>query len=63
MGAIVEKDCTIDLIDMNGKVILSNKINQGQTLSYLDIQTVHSGVYFVKISNGVSTKTSKVIIE
>lgn len=63
MAAIVEKDCTIDLIDMNGKVILSNKINQGQTLSYLDIQTVHSGVYFVKISNGVSTKTSKVIIE
>lgn len=63
IGAIVEKECTIDLIDMNGKVILSNKINQGQTLSYLDIQTVHSGVYFVKISNGNSTKTSKVIIE
>lgn len=63
MGDLVTQNYNIDLIDMNGKVVLSNKINQGQTLSYLDVQTVHSGVYFVKISNGVNSKTLKVIVE
>lgn len=63
MGSIVTQDYKIDLIDINGRIILSNKINQGQTLSYLDVQTIHSGIYFVKISDGVNTKTIKVIIE
>lgn len=63
MGDLVTQNYNIDLIDINGKVVLSNKINQGQTLSYLDVQTVHSGIYFVKISDGVNSKMIKVIIE
>ena len=63
MGSLVLRNYSIDLIDINGKVVLSNKINQGQTLSYLDVQTIHSGVYFVRISDGVNSKATKVIIE
>ncbi len=63
MGSLVSQNYTIDLIDINGKVVLTNKINQGQTLSYLDVQTIHSGVYFVRISDGKNNKSTKVIIE
>ena len=63
IGSLVSQNFTVDLVDINGKVILTNKINQGQTLSYLDVQTVHSGVYFVRISDGVNYKSTKVVIE
>ena len=63
IGSLVEHNFDIELIDINGKVVLTNKINQGQTLSYLNVQTVHSGVYFIKISDGINNRSTKVIIE
>lgn len=62
LGSLVEKNYNIELIDINGKVVLTNKINQGQTLSYLDVQTIHSGNYLIKISDGNKSRTYKVII-
>ena len=63
IGGLVDHNFDIELIDINGKVVLTNKINQGQALSYLDVQTVHSGVYFIKISDGINNRSTKVIIE
>lgn len=62
LGSLVEKNYNVELIDINGKVVLTNKINQGQTLSYLDVQTIHSGNYLIKISDGNKSRTYKVII-
>lgn len=62
-GSLVEKDLKVELIDITGKLIKSTKINAGQTYADFDIQTLHSGVYFVKVSNGDFSKTEKVIVE
>ena len=56
-------DYKIELIDELGKVIANSVIVKGSTLSVIDVQTVYSGTYFVKISNENATKTYKVIID
>ena len=56
-------DYKIELIDELGKVIANSVIVNGSTLSVIDVQTVYSGTYFVKISNENATKTYKVIID
>ncbi len=42
----------VELYDVNGRLILSNSINQGTTIGYFDLQTVYPGTYVVRISNG-----------
>jgi hypothetical protein len=60
---IAEKDYTIEVVDELGKVVKTSKILQGSTLSIIDTDTLYNGVYFVKISDGVNSKTVKVILE
>ncbi|WP_309641576.1 YHYH protein [Flavobacterium sp.] len=59
---MVEKDLNVQLIDELGKVVKTSKILQGSTLSILETDTVYNGVYFVKVSDGPSSKSFKVII-
>lgn len=56
-------DLKVVLIDELGKIIQTQTLYQGSTMCYFDVQTLYAGVYFVKISDGINTKTSKVIIE
>ena len=56
-------DYKIELIDELGKVVAKSVIVKGSTLSVIDVQTVYSGTYFVKVSNENATKTYKVIID
>jgi hypothetical protein len=61
-NSLVTADFQLDLVDVTGKIIESKSINKGQTIAYFDVQTVYSGTYFVKISNGNESITKKVII-
>ena len=56
-------DLKVELVDELGKVIQTQTLYQGSTMCYFDVQTLYAGVYFVKISDGINTKTSKVIVE
>ena len=56
-------DYKVELIDELGKLVATNTIVKGSTLSVIDVQTVYNGIYFVKISNDKETKSYKVIIE
>jgi hypothetical protein len=60
---MAEQNFKVELIDELGKVVLTQTLYQGSTMCYFDIQTLYSGVYFVKISNGNLSSTSKVIKE
>lgn len=62
IGGLVKSDMKVELYDLQGKLIKSSIINIGQTISYFDIQTLYSGVYFVKFSNGNNTESKKIII-
>ena len=60
---MVEKDLNVELIDELGKIVKTNKILQGSTLSIIETDTVYNGLYFVKISDGENSKIYKVIID
>ena len=59
---MIEDDLDITLIDELGKVIQTNKILQGSTLSIIDLSTVYNGIYFVKVVSTNDAKTFKIII-
>jgi hypothetical protein len=63
LDGLVKDDYTVTLTDVAGKVIATNKISKGSTLTFFDVQTVYDGLYFVKISNGKYSKTEKLIIK
>lgn len=62
-GGLVKRDLYINLYDMNGKHVLETRINKGQTIAYFDVQTVYEGTYLVKISDGTTVDTRKVVIK
>ncbi len=60
--APVVSDLKIELFDINGKLILAETLIQGSTMCYLNIETVYSGIYFVKISDDNKSITKKVFV-
>lgn len=60
---MAEKDLNIALIDELGKIVKTNTILQGSTLSIIETDTVYNGIYFLKISDGENSKTYKIIID
>ena len=62
MKGLVRLPMQIQLFDMAGKLIKSNAINPGQTISFLDVETVYEGQYLLKISNGHHQKSQKITI-
>jgi hypothetical protein len=47
---------------MSGKIVLHAKMAIGVTMQSFDIQTIYSGMYVVRISNGKTVQTSKLVI-
>ena len=58
----IEKDLNVELIDELGKIVKNTKILQGSTLSILETDSIYNGIYFVRISNGKTSKSYKIII-
>lgn len=54
LNGLVRDEVQVQLLDMQGNVIRSSAIHAGQTLTYLDIQTLHNGVYFLRLKQGDS---------
>jgi YHYH protein/Secretion system C-terminal sorting domain len=63
MDNLVKDDFTVELLDMNGKLLQSKQLNKGSTIAYFDTQTVYSGTYMVRISNGQAQITRKVVVQ
>lgn len=59
---LLEKDLNVELIDELGKIVKKTKILQGSTLSIIETDSVYNGIYFVRISNGKTSKSYKIII-
>jgi YHYH protein/Secretion system C-terminal sorting domain len=53
----------VELINEIGQILIETNIMQGSTLGHFDISNISKGIYFVKISSGMSFKTLKVLIE
>ncbi len=59
---IVKSDLSIELIDIAGKLVKNTKIIQGQTIAYIDVQTLYSGTYYIKITDQINTLIKPVVI-
>ncbi|MFM7684070.1 MAG: T9SS type A sorting domain-containing protein, partial [Bacteroidota bacterium] len=51
VNGLNEADLNVELYDLSGKMVAKNKIIQGSTISYFDVSTVYSGIYFLKVGN------------
>ncbi len=52
----------VELVNMNGQVVLKSLMAQGVTMQSFNIQTLYAGTYIVRVSNGNTIQTAKVII-
>jgi hypothetical protein len=58
-------DRKVELVSSNGKVVRTDILRQGSTMCYFDTQTLHAGIYMVRIvtPSGISQVTKVVIGE
>lgn len=59
---IVKNNINIELYDLKGKLVNNAQIAQGSTIWYLDTRTLYNGEYILKITDGTSFITKKVVI-
>jgi hypothetical protein len=53
-------DLTVKLVGIDGKILKTEIIQAGSTISYLDTRSIYPGVYFIELSHKGSTITKKV---
>lgn len=59
-NALVERN--VCLYNSTGQLVLRSVLSQGVTMQSFNIQTLYSGMYVLKVSDGTTTQTAKVII-
>ena len=61
--SLVDENLSVSLIDLTGRVISTQQIYAGSTITYFDTQTVYAGEYIVSIAskNGVVNKKLMIV--
>jgi len=60
-NGLIKSALSVKLISSNGKVVMQTIIQPGQTIAYFDVQTLHQGTYFVRVSSGNTQKVFRVV--
>jgi hypothetical protein len=60
-NGLVKSVVSVELISSTGQSVMQTMIQPGQTIAYFDVQTLHQGVYVVKISSGTQQKAFNII--
>jgi hypothetical protein len=51
VNGLNKSDLNAELFDITGKSVIKNKLLQGSTISFFDVSTLYSGIYFLKVGN------------
>ena len=62
LSGLQNEDVQLELIDLQGKVIQSDKIVQGSTITYFDVRKLYDGFYFLKVMGKNFSKIEKIKI-
>ena len=62
LGGLQNEDVQLELIDLQGKIIQSDKIVQGSTITYFDVRKIYDGFYFIKVIGKNFSKIEKIKI-
>jgi len=60
---LAQRDFTVQLVASDGRLIREKFIRSGQTIAYFDTQTLYRGIYFVRLMDGETEVTRKVVVE
>jgi hypothetical protein len=58
-----KENLKVELLDETGKLIQTSSILAGATNTYLDIRTLYSGNYLVRISGTNTLITNKIVVQ
>jgi hypothetical protein len=61
-GAL-ENNTTVEIYDIQGRMILNSKLDTSRNSNQIDISGFTSGIYIVKLNNGLQQKSKKVVIK
>ncbi|MBM3160180.1 MAG: T9SS type A sorting domain-containing protein, partial [Bacteroidetes bacterium] len=56
LNGLNKSDLQVELIDLNGRIIVQQTIGKGSTIGYVDVSTVYTGNYLLKFKNQHFTK-------
>ncbi|MCK7590240.1 T9SS type A sorting domain-containing protein [Subsaxibacter sp. CAU 1640] len=60
---LLQGDTTISVYDLQGRLVTSANLNKGTTSNIIDVASLNSGVYVVKLDNSSQQKTQKIILK
>jgi hypothetical protein len=61
-NGLLEYDTDVKLYNNEGKLVRESVINQGQTISYIDVETLYEGLYTLRIQSPVLNEVHKVAV-
>jgi YHYH protein/Secretion system C-terminal sorting domain len=59
---LLEENTTVQMYNMEGKMLLQTTINKGQTIAYFNTETLYAGTYVVRIINSKTNESHRVIV-
>lgn len=54
VGALLDANLPISLLDLQGREIATTEIRAGQTIAYFDVSTIYSGTYLIRVATAGS---------
>lgn len=51
INGLNKQDISVEMFDITGKLVDKQIILQGSTITYFDVSTLYSGIYFLKVGN------------
>jgi hypothetical protein len=61
--SVNKQNSTIELFDIQGKLIQTTTMNQGSSVAYFDTRSLYDGEYIVRMANGNQIISEKIIIQ
>ena len=56
-------DSSVNIYDIQGRLMVSKPLNTESNLQVINANTFHTGIYLVQLSNGIITRTEKIILK
>jgi hypothetical protein len=62
VNGLNKSNVQVELLDLNGRLITKQTINQGSTIGYIDVSTIYAGNYLLRITSTNQVKTIPIVI-
>ncbi len=63
LNNLTKENVSIELYDMSGKLVQKTSVYQGSTTAYIDLKMIYDGQYIVKVSDGNSVLSKKILVQ